>query len=183
MLLCRYREMWLFLVAPACLLLTWSFAMVHVQGQPTLLLPNRAYKAFIASRAELITSFMRPFMQHMRLPLYIVYCVLDAAITSWVAGQVVDFWLVAKRWSFAAVMSIMICWVFELILRRKFVVQEQQGHWADGAAVRSLPEGCASRSKQEPLLHDHTACHDSSAAHDAAGPSANPTLQPKQKQL
>lgn len=170
--------MWLFLVAPACLLLTWTFTLFsHVQGQPTLLLPNRAYKAFIASRAELVTGFMRPFMQHMRLPQYIVYCVLDAAITSWVAGQVVDFWMVAKRWSVAAMMSIAICWVFDLVLRRRFVLREQQGR-----GVATSVASTASSSKKGDMLVHSTGQLGQEAAHNAAGTSSAAPSS-KQKQL
>lgn len=115
------------MVAPACLVLTCCFILCSRSHEgPTLLLPAKAYQAFSASRAELITGFMRPFLQHMRLPLYMGYCLLDAAVTSWGFGQVVGVRNVAKRWFAAAAMSICVCWAFEFVLRRQFLARERR---------------------------------------------------------
>lgn len=91
-----------------------------------MLLPNKAYRAYWSGHGELATSAMRPFVQHMRLRKYILYCLLDGAMSAWVFGQVFGVWVAARRWFVAVGMSVAIGWAFDLHMRRRFVVQRPQ---------------------------------------------------------
>jgi hypothetical protein len=86
-----------------------------------MLLPNRAYRAYWGSRGELQTNILRPFLQHMRVRPYLVYTLIDAALSVWVFAQVFGVWAVVERWSFAVVLSIVLCWGLDLYMRRRFV--------------------------------------------------------------
>jgi hypothetical protein len=129
---CRHRETWLQLIAPAMALLTIVMSLQALsRGKPALLLPNRAYGAYWASRGELQTNILRPFLQHMRLRPYVVYTLIDAAVTSWVFGQVFGLWAAVARMGFAAGLSVGVSWVFDLYMRRRFVAamaRVQQQH-------------------------------------------------------
>jgi hypothetical protein len=86
-----------------------------------MLLPNRAYRAYWTSRGELQTNILRPFLQHMRVRPYLVYTLIDAALSVWVFSQVFGVWAVVERWSFAVVLSVVLCWGLDLYMRRRFV--------------------------------------------------------------
>lgn len=118
---CRHREKWLLLIAPSMALITLLMSLSALsQGRPALLLPNRAYRAYWASRGELQTGMLRPFLQHMRLRPYLVYTLIDAALTAWVFAQVFGVWAAVARMVAAAGMSVGICWGFDLHMRRRF---------------------------------------------------------------
>ncbi|KAF6252357.1 hypothetical protein COO60DRAFT_1644130 [Scenedesmus sp. NREL 46B-D3] len=118
----RHRELWLLLVAPVTAAVAICLSLPSVaRGQPAMLLPNRAYRAYWASRGELQTSILRPFLQHMRVRPYLVYTLVDASICVWVFAQVFGVWAVVERWSLAVVLSIVLCWGLELYMRRRFV--------------------------------------------------------------
>ncbi|WIA20854.1 hypothetical protein OEZ85_005203 [Tetradesmus obliquus] len=118
----RHREQWLLLVAPTTALVAICLALPAVaRGQPPMLLPNRAYRAYWTGRGELPTGILRPFLQHMRVRSYAVYALIDAAVTAWVLGQVFGVWAAVRRLCFAAAMSIGLCWGLELHMRRRFV--------------------------------------------------------------
>jgi hypothetical protein len=91
-----------------------------LRGRPPMLLPNRAYRAMWAGHGELATAAMRPFLQHMRLRPYAVYSVLDAALSAWVFAQVYNAATAAARFGAAAVLSVVLCWGFDLYMRRRF---------------------------------------------------------------
>jgi hypothetical protein len=114
--------MWLLLIAPCMALITLLMTLsALLEGRPALLLPNRAYRAYWSSRGELSTNIMRPFLQHMRLRPYLLYTLIDAAVTSWVFGQVFGMWAAVARMGLAAGMSVGVCWGFDLYMRRRFV--------------------------------------------------------------
>ncbi|WIA41143.1 hypothetical protein OEZ86_004766 [Tetradesmus obliquus] len=118
----RHRETWLLLIAPCMALITLLMSLPALsQGSPALLLPNRAYRAYWASRGELQTGMLRPFLQHMRLRPYLVYTLIDAALTAWVFVQVFGVWAAVARMVVAAGMSVGICWGFDLHMRRRFI--------------------------------------------------------------
>ncbi|WIA41141.1 hypothetical protein OEZ86_004764 [Tetradesmus obliquus] len=81
----------------------------------------RAYRAYWTGRGELPTGILRPFLQHMRVRSYVVYALIDAAVTAWVLGQVFGVWAAVRRLCFAAAMSIGLCWGLDLHMRRRFV--------------------------------------------------------------
>jgi ABC-type methionine transport system permease subunit len=119
------------MVAPATAIVMICLALPAVaRGQPAMLLPNRAYRAYWTGRAELSTSILRPFLQHMRVRPYLVYALVDAALTAWVFGQVFGVVAAVRRLSFAAAMSVGLCWGLDLHMRRQFVAaiarQQQQ---------------------------------------------------------
>jgi hypothetical protein len=120
----RFRELWLFLVAPCCLvMLLVCFAgnpSVHT-GDVAARVFSKALQAYWRSRGELSTSVLRPFLQHMRLKPYLWYVVLDAAMSVWVFGQVYGYAAAASRWGVAAGLSAGLCWGLELYMRRLFV--------------------------------------------------------------
>jgi hypothetical protein len=93
-----------------------------------MLLPNRAYRAYWASRGELQTNILRPFLQHMRLRPYVAYTLIDAVISVWVFAQVFGVWAAVERWSFAVVVSIVLCWGLDLYMRRRFVAALSRQH-------------------------------------------------------
>jgi hypothetical protein len=66
----------------------------------------------------------------MRVRPYLVYAVVDAALTAWVFGQVFGVVAAVRRLSFAAAMSVGLCWGLDLRMRRRFVAaiarQQQQ---------------------------------------------------------
>jgi heme exporter protein D len=98
-------------------------------GQPPMLLPNRAYRAYWTGRGELPTGILRPFLQHMWVRPYVVYALIDAAVTAWVLGQVFGVWVAVRRLYFAAVLSIGLCLGLDLHMRRRFleaVARQQQ---------------------------------------------------------
>ncbi|WIA20853.1 hypothetical protein OEZ85_005202 [Tetradesmus obliquus] len=118
----RHRELWLLLVAPVTAAIAICLSLPAVaRGQPPMLLPNRAYRAYWASRGELQTGMLRPFLQHMRLRPYLVYTLIDAAISVWVFAQVFGVWAAVERWSCAVVVSVSLCWGLDLYMRRRFV--------------------------------------------------------------
>jgi hypothetical protein len=100
------------------------------QGRPTLLLPNRGYRSYWASRGELQTNILRPFLQHMRVRPYLVYTLIDAALSVWVFGQVFGTFAAMIRLGVAAGLGVGISWGFDLYMRRRFVAvlarQQQQ---------------------------------------------------------
>jgi hypothetical protein len=99
------------------------------EGRPALLLPNRGYSAYWTSRGELQTNILRPFLQHMRVRPYLVYTLIDAALSVWVFGQVFGMWAAVLRMGVAAGLGVGICWGFDLYMRRRFVaalVRQQQ---------------------------------------------------------
>jgi hypothetical protein len=121
-LYCRHRELWLLLVAPITAAIAICLSLPAVaRGQPPMLLPNRAYRAYWTSRGELQTNILRPFLQHMRVRPYLVYTLIDAALSMWVFAQVFGVWAVVERWSFAVVLSVVLCWGLDLYMRRRFV--------------------------------------------------------------
>jgi hypothetical protein len=129
LLYCRHRELWLLLVAPVTAAIAICLSLPAVaRGQPPMLLPNRAYRAYWASRGELQTNILRPFLQHMRLRPYLLYTLIDAAISVWVFAQVFGVWAVVERWSFAVVLSIALCWGLDLYMRRRFVAALSRQH-------------------------------------------------------
>jgi hypothetical protein len=99
------------------------------QGRPALLLPKRGYRSYWASRGELQTNILRPFLQHMRVRPYLVYTLIDAALSVWVFGQVFGVVAAVVRMGVAAGLGAAICWGFDLYMRRRFVaamVKQQQ---------------------------------------------------------
>lgn len=178
------------MVSPALVVLTVALTMAsRIRGQPTVLLPARVNSAFLASRAELVTSFMRPFMQHMRLPLYIVFCLIDAAVAAWVAGQFLDVWTAVERWGVAALMSITVCWMFEFVLRRCFAREQRQGmqqrQVAGGAAAMAKGSACASSKSglTEGASGGAKMLYHSSSHSSRQGEAAGTVGHQKQKQL
>eukprot|EP00775_Hariotina_reticulata_P004987 gene4987-5229_t len=115
----RFRELWLFLVAPTCMVLVClvAYRSLHVGDVPAVVL-TKALQAYWRSRGEVSTSVLRPFLQHMRLRPYIWYVVLDAAMSVWVFGQVYGYTAAASRWGVAAGLSTGLCWGLELYMRR-----------------------------------------------------------------
>eukprot|EP00775_Hariotina_reticulata_P004988 gene4988-5230_t len=126
----RYRELWLFLVAPVCLAMVLvSLVAVNLfkVGEVPGMLTTKALQAYWRSRGEVSTSVLRPFLQHMRLRPYIWYVVLDAAMSVWVFGQVYGHTAAASRWGVAAGLSMGLCWGLELYMRRLFVNRHASG--------------------------------------------------------
>lgn len=126
----RYREVWLSMVAPVTAVVAFCLGLPSVwRGQPPVLLPNRAYTAYWASRSEIYTGIIRAFMQHMRVRPYLVYTLIDAAISVWVFAQVFGVWAAVQRWSVAVVVSVGLSWGLDLHMRRRFVIAlEGQQH-------------------------------------------------------
>lgn len=122
LLFCRYRELWLWLVIPASLLTFLWFTAVQKIATPTTLLPQKAISAYWNGHGEIMTSAMRPFIQHMRLRPYVAYTLADAAMVVWVFAQFYGWWAAVGRWGFAAALSISLCWGLDLHMRKRFVV-------------------------------------------------------------
>ncbi len=116
----RWRELWLLAIPPATAALIGIFWLRAVLAGRPLITPSGAYAAMWAGHGELATAAMRPFLQHMRLRPYAVYSVLDAALTALVFAQAYDAATAAARFGAAAVLSVVLCWGFDLYMRRRF---------------------------------------------------------------
>lgn len=121
---CRYRELWLWLVIPASIL-TFFFVKLQYLTTPLTLLPQKALAAYWNGHGELMTSAMRPFIQHMRLRPYVAYTLADAAMCVWVFAQLHGYWAAMWRWGPAVVLSISLCWGLDLHVRRRFVALQR----------------------------------------------------------
>eukprot|EP00775_Hariotina_reticulata_P004989 gene4989-5231_t len=141
-----HRELWLFLVAPTCLatgpLCLLAHRLLHWDSVPALL-TSRALHAYWRGRGELITSAMRPIMQHMRIKPYLAYLVIDTTMSVWVFGQVYGYTAAASRWGVAAGLSMGLCWGLELYMRRLFVNRQQ--------AVQQMRPTDVAQSSSSPL--------------------------------
>eukprot|EP00775_Hariotina_reticulata_P004986 gene4986-5228_t len=117
----RHRELWL---------LVWfstAVSMLVLHQQP-LLFQEQTIKSFWGGRGELFMGMLRPFIVHMRLRVYVAYVCLDAVAYIWGFGQVYGLASAVCRWGLSALISVALCWTFELYMRRLFIFS-QQGWW------------------------------------------------------
>jgi len=74
-------------------------------------------------------GMLRPFIVHMRLRVYIAYVLLDAVAYIWGFGQVYGLGQAVSRWGLSAFISVVLCWAFELYMRRLFIFSLPVGLW------------------------------------------------------
>jgi hypothetical protein len=86
-------------------------------------------------------GMLRPFIVHMRLRVYIAYVLLDAVAYIWGFGQVYGLTQAVSRWGLSAFISVVLCWAFELYMRRLFIFSLPVGSWQPGQDPQRSPGG------------------------------------------